>query len=337
MRIENCDLSNQVYIIAEVGNNHEGDFALAQRMVGLAAKAGVNAVKFQTIRPERFCSKKNEQRFQTLKRFELSDAQFAQLAQTAKDEGVHFLSTPFDVESVDMLDSLVPAFKIASGDMLFIPLLKKIARTKKPIIMSTGMANLDEVRQARGVIEDVWRAQHVDPGIALLHCVVSYPTPIEEANLKAISTLRAEVGGTVGYSDHTLGIEAAVLSVALGARVIEKHFTVDKNHSSFRDHQLSADPGEMTLLVERVRLAESLLGSGEKIAGTSEKANLGPVRRSIVAGRALEAGRVLTIEDLSWMRPGDGIAPGQEARVVGKTLRIALECGDLIRLEDLSG
>lgn len=336
MRIGNSDLSEKVFIIAEVGNNHEGDFSLAQRMVALAARAGVDAVKFQTIRPERFCSRKNEQRFQTLKRFELSDEQFSKLAETARDEGIHFMSTPFDIESVDMLDALVPVFKIASGDMLFFPLLKKIARTKKPVIMSTGMANLEEVRQARGAIEDVWRTQNINPGIVLLHCVVSYPTPINEANLQAIATLRGEFGDLVGYSDHTLGIDAAVLSVALGARVIEKHFTIDKNHSTFRDHQLSADPAEMQALVERVRIASELLGSGQKSAGASESANIGPVRRSIVAARTLAVGHVLAADDLTWMRPGDGIAPGKEDLLIGKKLKIALECGDLIRLDDLS-
>jgi N-acetylneuraminate synthase/N,N'-diacetyllegionaminate synthase len=175
-----------------------------------------------------------------------------------------FLSTPFDVESVRHLDPLVPAFKIASGDNNFVGLLEAVAETRKPVLLSTGMAGLEDVKRSCAVLEAAWRKRGAAPGMVLLHCVSSYPTPLESANLLAMRSLEREIGYPVGYSDHTLGIEAAVLSVALGARVIEKHFTLSKTLSDFRDHQLSAEPAELAELVRRVKNARAALGDGVK-------------------------------------------------------------------------
>ena len=340
MKIGPIDLDQEVLVIAEIGNNHEGNFELAQEMIRLAAQAGAGAVKFQTIVPDRLVAAGETDRIRQLGRFRFSYEQFAALKETADAAGIMFLSTPFDLESAEKLDPLVPAYKIASGDNNFFPLLDVVARTGKPVIMSTGLMELAEVENSIRFLRSRWneagQSGDAEPGIALLHCVVNYPTAPEDGNLLAIRTLAA-LGTTVGYSDHTIGIEAAVLSVALGARVIEKHFTIDKNHSSFRDHQLSADPADLSELVRRVRLASTLLGTGAKEHVPNE-AEIGPrVRRSIVAARDLPAGHTLAWADLSWVRPGGGLAPGQEDQVLGKRLATALAQGEQITLDGISG
>lgn len=330
MRIGPVDLAREILVVAEIGNNHEGDFGRAEALIARAAEAGVQAVKFQTIVPERLVSATQSARIEQLRRYAFTYDQFARLAEIARAAGVMFLSTPFDVESVRHLDPLVPAFKIASGDNDFVALLETVAATGKPVILSTGMAGVDDVRRACGTIEAVWRERGVAPGLVPLHCVSSYPTPPEVANLLAIRTLARETGYTVGYSDHTLGIDAAVLSVALGARVIEKHFTLSKTQSEFRDHQLSADPAEMAELVRRVKSAQAMLGSGEKSQQPVEEAVAKAARRSIVARSDLPKGHVVTRDDLDWLRPGGGLAPGREDLLVGRRLQRPVAAGEMI-------
>jgi sialic acid synthase SpsE len=323
-----------MFIVAEIGNNHEGDFGLAGEMIACAAETGVDAVKFQTIVPDRLVSPAETARLTQLERFRFSYDQFAALAEHARRAGITFLSTPFDIESVAALDPLVPAFKIASGDNDFLPLLGAVAKTGKPILMSTGLADMAQVRASKAHIEAVWRAAGIAGSLAVLHCVVAYPTRPEDANLCALRDL-AGLGCVTGYSDHTIGVDAAVLSVALGARVIEKHFTIDKNHSDFRDHKLSADPEEMAELVRRVRLAEMLVGTGGKRVLDCERAALQPVRRSIVAARDLAAGERLGWADFAWVRPRNGLPPGAEERLVGGTLAVDIGRGTPILPEHL--
>ncbi|HLN09937.1 MAG TPA: N-acetylneuraminate synthase family protein, partial [Xanthobacteraceae bacterium] len=263
MRIGAHDLDDRVFIVAEAGNNHEGGFARAEEMIERAAQSGADAIKFQTIVPEKLVSSRETARLAQLARFRFSYQQFEALARRAAHVGIAFLSTPFDVDSVAFLSPLVPAYKVASGDNDCFGLLEAIAATGKPILLSTGMLDLSGVARAKSVIETAWRARGAAGSLALMHCVVAYPTPAEHANLGAIREL-ATLGVTVGYSDHTLGNDSAVLSVALGARVIEKHFTLDKNLSEFRDHKLSDDPAEFADLVRRVRGAEAMLGTGAK-------------------------------------------------------------------------
>jgi sialic acid synthase SpsE len=242
-----------------------------------------------------------------------------------------FLSTPFYLDAVDLLDPLVPAFKIASGDNNFVPLLRRVAATGKPVLLSTGMADMDVVRAAVVELETVWLQSGEAPGLVLMHCVSAYPTPAAQANLKAIPTL-VSLGHPVGYSDHTLGIDACLLAVALGARVIEKHFTISKNHSEFRDHRLSAEPSELQLLVERVREAVAMLGDGEKRVMPSEQPQA--ARRSVAAARSLPQGHRLSHADVAWLRPGDGLAPGRESTLVGRALRHSVEAGDQLTSGD---
>lgn len=335
MRIGQHDLDSRVFIIAEIGNNHEGDIARAQEMIMRAAEAGADAVKFQTITPEKLVSAKETARLETLSRFRLNMEQFSVLARAAESAGITFLSTPFDLDSVASLEPIVPAYKIASGDNDYFPLLERIAETNKPILLSTGMLNLDGVREATNCIENIWRARRFDPGLALLHCVVAYPTPAAEANLGALREM-AGLGFTLGYSDHTIGNDSAVLSIALGARVIEKHFTLDKNISEFRDHKLSADPEEFADLVRRIRGAEQLLGTGVKRIMPVEQPALFSARRSIMAARDLPAGTVLSAADLTSLRPREGLLPRQEAELIGRELTTAILRGHPLILSNLA-
>lgn len=332
MKIGKLDTDERVVVIAEIGNNHEGDYSLAEKMVWAAAQAGADAVKFQTFRAEHLVSPKEEARLAQLKSFELTFKQFEQLKDVADKAGIMFISTPFDIESAKFLNGLVPAFKIASGDNTFYPLIETVASFGKPIILSCGIAELPELMYAKSRIEEVWKQTSASPGLAALHCVTSYPVPEDQANLAAIRTLREALGCEIGYSDHTLGIEAAVLSVALGARIVEKHFTLDKNFSSFRDHQLSADPDEFQRLVQRIRAAEMMLGTGIKVLQEGENAIKSVVRRSIVAAHDLKAGQILHLEDITWVRPGGGLPPGDEKLVLGKILKCDLTKGEQVTL-----
>lgn len=326
MKIGNVDLDKDVLIVAEIGNNHEGDLALAEDLIARAAACGVQAVKFQTIVPERLVGPDQTQRLEQLRRFALSDAAHRRLHRAAANASVMFLSTPFDLGSVAMLDPLVPAFKVASGDNDFVPLLECIAKTGKPVLLSTGMTELAGVKAAMEPLRRVWRETNADPGLALMHCVSAYPTPAVEANLRSILAL-ASLGATVGYSDHTLGVGAPPLAVALGARVIEKHFTISHDHSDFRDHKLSANPAQLKELVERVREANILLGDGVKRVMPSETETAKAARRSIVAIRDLPAGHVLAWGDLTWLRPAGGLPPGREAALIGRRLRRSVQAG----------
>lgn len=336
MKIGPLDTEQQVIVIAEIGNNHEGDLSRAKELLKRAAEAGADIVKFQTIVPERLVSLTQTERIRQLQRLCLPPDAFASLAELAEQEGVQFMSTPFDLDSVTLLEPLVNAFKIASGDNTFWPLIASVAATGKPIVISTGLLDLNEAAELRDFVMARWLEAGTVQELALLHCVVNYPTRPEDAQLRAIMDLK-QLGVTVGYSDHTLGITAAIGAVALGARVIEKHFTLDHQFSDFRDHQLSADPGELKELVGRIRELEQMLGEPVKRLVPSEEPMLQPVRRSIVAAVALPAGHVLRPEDISWVRPGGGLAPGQEAGLMGRRLQSALAAGEHIlpqQLED---
>lgn len=340
MRISGFDIDEKILVVAEIGNNHEGSYALAEELIGLAAEAGAGAVKFQTFRAEKYVRPEDKVRYQALKSFELSAEEFQRLSKRAQAVGLIFLSTPFDIEAVELLDPLVPAFKIASGDNTFTPLIEKVAGKNKPIILSTGLADWGQIVSAKALIARIWSEAGAglkpESDLALLHCVSAYPTPPEEANLALIPRLRAELGCPVGYSDHTLGIEAAVLSAGLGARIIEKHFTISHHYSGFRDHQLSAEPEEFAKLVRRIREAEVLLGDHEAIVSSCERAHRSSLRRSIVAARNLPAGHILTIDDLSWTRPGDGLPPGQEDLLLGRTTLKGVSKGQALTLNLVS-
>ncbi len=329
MQIGQHDTREKTFVIAEVGNNHEGDFALAKDMVHLAAESGADAVKFQTFRTEQFIARDDESRFQRLKSFELSYEQFAWLGDEARNAGLVFISTPLDMESAHFLEKHVDAFKIASSDNNFWPLIDYVAETGKPAIISTGLAQMSDIHDAAVRIQSRWADRDIDPGLGVLHCVSAYPTPPEQANLRAITAMQAKLSGCDdGYSDHTQGIDAAVTAVALGARIIEKHFTIAHDHSDFRDHQLSADPGELRQMVDRIRLIETMLGDGQIGMAQCERENAPLIRRSIAARTPLEIGHRVSEDDLIWVRPGDGLPPGAERQVIGKTLIAPINSGE---------
>ncbi len=334
MKIGSHQTDESVFIIAEIGNNHEGDFSLAKEMILLAAQAGANAVKFQTIVPERLISIRDDERIAQLSQFQFTAEQFRELRDFANKSGLEFLSTPFDIESIDWLDDLVPAWKVASGDNNFYPLLERLALTGKPTIISMGLGFHDQSDNLQDFFVKTWQRHGIkNAELAMLHCVVSYPTPDSEAALGQMEKLKLP-DITIGYSDHTIGIKAAELAVAAGARIIEKHFTIDKTRSSFRDHQLSADPEDMQQLVQAIRDVELMLGDS---AGHQkcESSNREAVRRSLTAASDLPAGALLNMDQFVWVRPGTGIPPGQEGSVLGKKLTRSISAGEQVSPEDV--
>ncbi len=335
MNIGGVDLKRDVLVIAEIGNNHEGSIETAKALVRKAAECGAHGVKFQTFQTKYFVSPRDKARYDRLSGFELSFAEFKELQQLAKSMGLLFLSTALDMESAAFLESIVDCYKIASGDNNFYPLIERICKTGKPIIVSSGLSDVEQIRRTAQFIRERWYSLGVRQELAVLHCVSSYPVPPEQANIRAVTTLARELQCTVGYSDHTEGILACVVAVTLGARIIEKHFTLDKQYSDFRDHRLSADPGEMAQLVRQIAEIAVLLGTGEKIPQRNEAESEQLIRRSIVAAVDLPAGHRVRWEDLTWIRPGGGLPPGDESRVVGKQLKRPLVFGESIMPADM--
>lgn len=323
-------IPEQVLIIAEIGNNHEGNLEVAHQLIEQAAEAGADAVKFQTFQTSHYVSPSNSERFARLKSFELSESDFRALAEHAMAKDLLFLSTPFDLQSAAFLNTLVPGFKISSGDNTFWPLIDQIAHYQKPILLSTGLASLSEIALAKARIEAIWSAANCQQSLILLHCVSAYPVPANEAALHKVKQLKQYFPGClIGYSDHTLGNQAALEAINLGARVIEKHFTLAHNYSDFRDHQLSATPTELKALVTAVRNLECLY-KNQHWTQPSETSNISQMRRHIAASRDLPMGHVLQWEDITWIRPQGEFAPGQENLLLGKRLARALSAGSPI-------
>jgi sialic acid synthase SpsE len=335
MIINKINTDDKVFIIAEVGNNHEGSYSLAEELVGLAAETGVDAVKFQTFQTEYYVNQDDQNRFQMLKSFELKFEQFEKLAKLATKYNLSFMSTPFDINSAIFLSEIVDAIKIGSGENTFYPLIESVAQSGKPIIISTGMLNMNDINKAITVITEIWDQKNINGELGILHCVSSYPVKPKHANLMAIKTLIDSFDHTIGYSDHTLGMNAAIASVGLGARIIEKHFTVDKKFSDFRDHQLSSDPKEMKKMVNTIREIENMFGTGEKTTQESEKNSSVLMRRSIVAKNNLIKGHTLSSKDITWVRPGGGLSPGSESEIVGRKVHKDIDKGEKILLEHL--
>ncbi|UQZ33837.1 N-acetylneuraminate synthase [Paenibacillus sp. PK3_47] len=334
---------NATFVIAEAGVNHNGDLELAKRLVDIAVSSKADAVKFQTFKTELVISKhapkaeyqmqttgEEESQFEMVKKLELSFDQFRELKNYCEDSGIEFLSTPFDIESADFLiDELkLRTIKISSGEITNAPLLYHIACKKPDIILSTGMATLSEVEAALGVIAfgllsahdqpsvSAFRAAYLSPEgqeqlqrkVKLLHCTTEYPAPVKDVNLLAIETMQKAFGLPVGYSDHTEGIAVTVAAVALGARIIEKHITHNKQAEG-PDHKASLSPDELKLLIESIRQVELAKGTGIKIPAKSELKNLEIARKSIVASKKIKVGEKLTLNNITIKRPGNGISP----------------------------
>ena len=280
MQLKNPDLKKNTFIIAEIGNNHEGNFNVAKKLINLAARAGVDAVKFQTFKTENFVRKKDVKRYKQLKKYELSFEQFKILKNLAHKKKIKFISTPLDIESADFLVKSADLIKIASGDNNFFPLIDKVLKSKKPIIISTGMTNIFDIKKIIDHINENIGEKMCIKRVSFLHCVTSYPVENKYANLRSIGYLIENMKQTVGYSDHTIGNEACIAAVALGAQIIEKHFTLDKNFSKFRDHSLSADFVDLKNLVSSIRKIEQQLGKFNKEVQIPEKKLIKTIRRS---------------------------------------------------------
>jgi len=320
---------SEVFIIAEAGVNHNGDVALAGRMVDAACDAGADAVKFQTFKADRMISAqapkagyqlkttgKGESHLDMLGKLQLDIHAHRELMSRCRKRGILFLSSPFDIESVDMLAQLgLETFKIPSGEITNLPYLRRIGQLKRKVIMSTGMAELEEIRAALEVLEKEG-TRRCD--ITVLHCNSEYPTPYEDVNLRAMLTIGDTLHVKVGYSDHTAGMEVAIAAAALGACVIEKHFTLDRNMAG-PDHSSSLEPDELAAMVRAIRNIERAMGSGIKAPSPSERPNLPIVRKSLVAARPISRGKVLTHADIAVKRPGTGISPMRWDEILGQT------------------
>lgn len=331
------------FIIAEAGVNHNGDLAMAKRLVDVAADAGADAVKFQTFKAERVVTaaapkadyqqattNPAESQYDMVRRLELSEAMHRELSAHCQQRGILFMSTPFDAESADFLDAMgVPLFKIPSGEINNLPFLAHVARKGKLMIVSSGMAHLGEVETAVQTIE-----QSGNPPLVLLHCVSNYPADPATVNLRAMQTMATAFGVPAGYSDHTLGIEVALAAVALGARVVEKHFTLDKTLPG-PDHKASLEPHELTAMVRGIRVVESALGDGRKRPAASEASTAAVARKSLVAACDMMAGTLLTEEMIAIKRPGTGLPPAMLPYLVGRTTRVAISADTLFTLDML--
>lgn len=327
-----------VYIIAEAGVNHNGSYELACQMISVAKAAGADCVKFQTFQTEELTSVHAEKaayqkadmasgpsQFEMLKKLELAKDELKSLKAYCAKTGIDFLSTPFDLDSIVFLDGLDVSFwKIPSGEVTNLPYLLAIAKTKRPVVMSTGMCELDEIRAAVEILRT-----NGTPDITLLQCNTEYPTPYEDVNLKAMLTLQKEFGLKVGYSDHTKGIEVPIAAVTMGAAVIEKHFTLDRNMEG-PDHKASLEPKELTAMVRSIRNVEQALGNGIKTVSSSERKNMSVARKSIIARCAISKGDLLTEKNITTKRPGTGISPMRWFEVLGTPASRNYEKDELI-------
>jgi N,N'-diacetyllegionaminate synthase len=327
-----------VFVIAEAGVNHNGDLAHALELVDVAAESGADAVKFQTFDPAELAStaaplaeyqREGGQaapgQVEMLSALRLDDEAFASVAARCAQRNVLFLSTPFDEGSADLLEALgVEAFKVGSGELTNLPFLRNLAGRRRPLLLSTGMATLDEVGEAVEAVRDAG-----GPPLALLHCVSSYPAPAEEANLRAMNALRERFAVAVGYSDHCLGMNVSLAAVALGATILERHFTVDRELPG-PDQALSLEPDELADLIRRIREVEAALGDGVKRPQRSERENLGVARRSIVAARSMGPGERIDAASVTFKRPGGGLPPAIVGSVIGKRLVLPIEPDEML-------
>lgn len=337
---------SKVFIIAEAGVNHNGDMELAKRLIDAAHDAGADAVKFQTFKAENVVSAKakkaayqevntgnQESQLDMIKKLELGQSEFLELKQYADQVGIQFMSTAFDMESVDFLAGLnMPFYKVPSGEITNLPYLRKIASLDIPIILSTGMSDLGEIEKAVEVFENGHRNRK---DIYVLHCNTEYPTPFEDVNMKAMLTIGQAFGVSIGYSDHTLGVEVPVAAVAMGAKMIEKHFTLDRTMDG-PDHVASLEPSELKQMVQMIRNVVQIMGDGIKRPSPSERKNKDIARRSIHLSNDVLAGAEIKISDLIMKRPGDGISPMEVDRVVGKKVKSDLEAEHQLDWSDLT-
>jgi N,N'-diacetyllegionaminate synthase len=331
---------NKVFIIAEAGVNHNGSIELAKELIDKASEAGADAVKFQSFKAKSLVTKNamkaeyqkettgnSDGQFDMIKKLELDYRKHEELAEHCKTKDIMFLSSAFDLESIDLLNDLgLEILKIPSGEITNLPYLRKIGSLKKRVILSTGMSTLGDIEKALEILKT---SGTID--ITVLHCNTEYPTPIGDVNLNAMNTIKDAFKVEVGYSDHTLGIEVPIAAVALGATVIEKHFTLDKTMEG-PDHRASLEPSELKEMVRCIRNIEQALGDGVKKLTKSESKNINIARKSIVAGRDIKKGEIFTEENLAIKRPGNGISPMRWDEIIGKIAKVDFKEDELIQI-----
>lgn len=330
----------KVFIIAEAGVNHNGSIELAKKLIDEASKAGADAVKFQSFKAEKLVTKNakkaeyqiettanNENQYAMIKKLELDYEKHQELMDYCNSKDIMFLSSPFDLESIDLLSNLgIAIFKVPSGEINNVPYLRKIGELKKQVIVSTGMATMGEIELALSILRE-----NGTNDITVLHCNTEYPTPMGDVNLTAMNTIKEGLKVEIGYSDHTLGIEIPVAAVALGAKVIEKHFTLDKLMEG-PDHRASLEPSELKAMILAIRNIENALGDGVKIPSDSERKNINIARKSIVASCNINKGQLFTENNLDIKRPGDGISPILWDDLIGKEAKRNFVEDELIEL-----
>lgn len=347
-----------IVVIAEAGVNHNGDLNLGLKLIDAAAAAGSDFVKFQSFKAENLVTEtaekadyqkentgNNDSQFSMLKKLEMNLKMQNAFIERCKEKNIMFLSTPFDEEMADQLEEIVPLFKIPSGELTNLPFIEHLAKKKKPIILSTGMASLEEVKESVDLIRSTWKSSGYQeaeyvlengkklPSLIVLHCTTAYPTPMNQVNLLAMKEIEREVKVPVGYSDHTLGIEVPIASAALGACLIEKHFTLDREMEG-PDHKASLEPQELIDMCSGVRNISEALGDGKKQAVEIEKVNIAVARKSIHYSKSLEKGDKASLSDFVMKRPGGGLAPKEVKELVGKVMNIAAEKNQIVTRND---
>jgi len=318
----NLNKLKKTFIIAEIGNNHEGSFNVACKLIKEAKKAGVDAVKFQTFKTEDFISPRDKKRFKKLKRFELSREDFLNLSVIAKKNELKFISTPLDIKSAIFLNNIVDCFKIASGDNNYYDLIKTVLNFSKPTFISTGLLDFLEVKS---LVKFIKKNGFNFSKLSLFHCVSDYPVSYEEANLLSIKFLKEKLPLTIGYSDHTIGKEASLLAICLGAKIIEKHFTLSNDFSKFRDHKISLNPKDMEQLVSSIRKAELMLGNESKNIQRGESKNLHLIRRSIYAAGNFHKNSIIKDNMTKILRPASFYQPNDIKKILNKRIKKRIE------------
>jgi len=328
--------NNKTFIIAEIGNNHEGNFILAKKLIKLASECGADAVKFQYIIPEQLVSSNDQNRIQVLKKFLLKKQEYSNLALFAKRNNIQFFATPFDKHSFKFLNKIQNLFKISSGDNDHYHLIKLVANSLKPIILSTGMSNVNIIKKTVNLINEIWSKNSFNSKISLLHCISNYPTKDSDLNLNRIRTLIKEFPNCkIGFSDHSLGIDASLYAVSIGAKVIEKHFTLDNNYSDFRDHKIALNPENFKLMVKKIRKLEKIMGSSKIQISASEKNSFYNFKRSIVSNSDMKKNSKILEKNLVFLRPLSGIPASEYKIIINKKLNKNIKKGHYFQYSDI--
>ena len=334
MKLKNFDQLISPLLIAEIGNNHEGNFHVAKKIIKLAKLAGADAVKFQTYKVENFVNINDKPRFKRYKKFQLSQKEFQNLQKFTHSLGMLFISTPFDLESAKFLKDIVDVIKISSGDNNWEELIQFCSTIQKPLIISTGLLNNKSLKKLVLLLKKNFKNKFKSK-VALLHCVSDYPPANKDVNLNFLKELKL-ITPNFGYSDHTIGVNACKIAICNGSKIIEKHFTIDKNYSDFRDHKISANQKELKDIIDFIKDYRELIGTKKKIISNTEKKNLKNFRRSIVLKKSLLKGTKLTEDCLTYLRPESGINVNEKKKILGLKIKKNLARGHILKFKDLS-